>query len=211
MTEAEWLCCREPLRMLEGVRGSASERKLRLFAIACYRRVWHRLGEARRKMIQVAERYTDRMPPPDELNADDAGWLMGIRYFVESPFAASCHASEFACWALVDHAHWQGKTTRDGVREASLAERPHQCDLLRCLFGNPFRPRAIDPLWLTWADGTVAQLAQVIDEQRLADLPILADALEDAGCASFELLDHLRSAIGHARGCWALDLLRNRT
>jgi hypothetical protein len=210
MTEAEWLTCREPLRMLEAVRGTASERKLRLFALACYRRVWHRLGEARRKVIEVAERYAERMPHRRDLGDEDAGWLAGMRYYVDSAFAAACHASEATCWLLVDHVRWQGKTTRDSLQEATLAERPHQSNLLRCLFGNPFRPYALDPSWLTWAGGTIAQLVQVIhDERRFADLPILADALEDAGCTGLELVAHLRSSGDHARGCWALDLLRN--
>ena len=64
------------------------------------------------------------------------------------------------------------------------------------------------PAWLSWNGGTVAGLARsVYDERRFADLPILADALEEAGCDNAELLTHLRGPGPHVRGCWALDLL----
>jgi hypothetical protein len=83
-----------------------------------------------------------------------------------------------------------------------------QCELLRELVGNPFRSATVDPAWLSWNDGAVRKIAAVIDaEKGFADLPILADALEDAGCTDAELLGHCRRPDGHAPGCWALDLL----
>jgi hypothetical protein len=101
--------------------------------------------------------------------------------------------------------------------------------LMREQFGDPFRkarwvgsrlrdkidPRHPDLLlvreWLTWEAGIVLGLAQAIDEERAWDrMPILADALEDAGCAEPSLLEHLRQGGAHARGCWALDLLLGR-
>jgi hypothetical protein len=76
------------------------------------------------------------------------------------------------------------------------------------LFGNPFRPVRADPSWLTWQRGTIPSLARAIAEERAFErLPILADALEDAGCAERALLEHLRRAGGHLSGCWALGLL----
>ena len=67
---------------------------------------------------------------------------------------------------------------------------------------NPFRPApAVDPRWLSWNDGTVAKLARAVyDERRFADLPILADALEDAGCTDAAVLAHCRSRGEHVRG-----------
>jgi hypothetical protein len=91
-----------------------------------------------------------------------------------------------------------------------------QCDLMRELFGNPFRPvQGVDSAWLVWQGGTVAQLAQTAyDERHLpegrlepARLAVVADALEDAGCTRAELLGHLRGPGPHVRGCWALDLV----
>ena len=85
-------------------------------------------------------------------------------------------------------------------------------DLLRDIFGNPFRPVAVDPAWLVWHDGIIGKLAQrIYDERAFADLPILADALEEAGCTNAELLAHCRHPGPHARGCWAVDLLLGKT
>jgi hypothetical protein len=87
----------------------------------------------------------------------------------------------------------------------TTAERPTQAALLRDIFGNPFRPVTLDPTWLT---PTVKALAQAIYEERtFTDLPVIADALEDAGCANADILDHCRPPGEHVRGCWAVDLV----
>src|SRR5262249_19994652 len=84
----------------------------------------------------------------------------------------------------------------------------YQCGLLRCLFGNPFREVAFEPRWGT-AD--VAQLARAVYAGGHCErLPILADALMDAGCADEAILGHCRGAGPHARGCWVLDRLLGR-
>jgi hypothetical protein len=89
------------------------------------------------------------------------------------------------------------------------AVRIAQCDLLRDLIGNPFRPVAVASAWLT---PTVRALAQGVYEERAFDrLPILADALEEAGCADPDLLGHLRGPGPHVRGCWPVDLLSAKT
>jgi hypothetical protein len=51
-------------------------------------------------------------------------------------------------------------------------------------------------------------LAQAIDDERAFDrLPILADALEDAGCTDADLLNHCRGPGLHVMGCWVVDML----
>jgi hypothetical protein len=91
--------------------------------------------------------------------------------------------------------------------------RPKQkkrlCDLARDIFGNPFRPVAINPAWLAWNDRTVPKLAQAIyDERAFECMPVLADALEESGCDNKELLSHCRQQRAiHVRGCFVLDLL----
>jgi len=87
-------------------------------------------------------------------------------------------------------------------------ERVVQADLVRDVFGNPFRPVAVKPAWLT---SDVVALATGIYADRAFDrMPILADALQDAGCDNEEVLDHCRSGGPHVRGCWAVDLLTGR-
>jgi len=89
-------------------------------------------------------------------------------------------------------------------REATeQAEQAAQADLLRCVFGNSFRPITLDPSWLS---STVTQLAESIYQERAFDrLPILADALTDAGCNQEDILNHCRSGGEHCRGCWVVD------
>jgi hypothetical protein len=98
---------------------------------------------------------------------------------------------------------------RSALRRQLSGER---CALLRCVFGNPFRPARIDPFWLRWRGGLVASMAQRMYEARdFADLPVLADALEEAGCDNEEVLVHLhKQGAVHVRGCFVLDLLLNK-
>jgi hypothetical protein len=87
-------------------------------------------------------------------------------------------------------------------REIELIE---QARLLRELFGNAFRPAAVDSSWLT---PSVVQLAKAIYNEKTFDLmPVLADALEDAGCTNQDLLRHCRQQEQHIRGCWLVDVI----
>jgi hypothetical protein len=82
------------------------------------------------------------------------------------------------------------------------------CDIIRDVFGNPYRRVAFQRSWLTAHNGVAVTLARAVYEDRAFDrMPILADALEDGGCDSADLLTHLRGAADHVRGCWALDLV----
>lgn len=97
---------------------------------------------------------------------------------------------------------WDDDLARSAVETAA------QADLVRCVFGNPFRPVAFEAAWRTEA---VVALARGMDESSdFAALPVLADALEDAGCADAELLAHCRGAGPHARGCHAIDHVLGR-
>lgn len=96
---------------------------------------------------------------------------------------------------------------------ASAAEvEMEMATLLREIVGNPFSPVTVDPAWRAWNGGTVIQLAQAIyNEGRFADLPILADALEETGCTEASILQHCRGKRPHARECWCCDLLLGRS
>ena len=95
-----------------------------------------------------------------------------------------------------------------GEQTKVIAESLQLPDFLREIFGNPFRWTLIDPGWLAWNDGTVPKLAHAIYDERAFDrMPILADALEDAGCNDADILRHCREPGEHVRGCWVIDLL----
>jgi len=93
--------------------------------------------------------------------------------------------------------------------EQPESERAAQAILLRDIFGNPFHPVAFDPAWRTEA---VVGLARGAYEDRAFDrLPVLADALEDAGCADAAVLAHCRGPGPHVRGCWVVDLVLGKS
>jgi hypothetical protein len=111
--------------------------------------------------------------------------------------------------------YFAGRKTAEWESVVSTIRREEEFALttiLRHLFGNPFRPVFLNPAWLIWNDGTVQKLAQAIYDERAFDrMPILADALEDAGCTNQDILDHCRSGGEHVRGCWVVDLLLGKS
>jgi hypothetical protein len=207
MSEAEWLACQDPDAMLRFLRGRASDRKLRLFACACCRSVWGRLLDPRSKrVVETAERFADGLADCDELNEAQAAAVEVdlAQYGIDYDALAS------AAWAT----SFTGLLTEDAAAEAATSVARSEsgtrvcCELLRDVFGNPFRPAPLDPTWLAWQGGTVPRLAQATYDGRAFErMPVLADALEDAGCTDAAILSHCRSGGEHARGCWVLDLL----
>lgn len=103
---------------------------------------------------------------------------------------------------------WEMQAAMAAERQVELAATRQQFEVLLDILGNPTRHHSLDPQWLAWHGGTISKMAQAIYADRdWSTLPVLADALEDAGCADWELLGHLRAPGPHVRGCWALDLL----
>jgi hypothetical protein len=123
---------------------------------------------------------------------------------VQDALAAETEARQLAGGALLSAASAAyARTWQD--------ERAVHCAFVRDIFGHHFHPVSMSSLWLTWNDGTVAKMAQTIyEERRFTDLPILADALEEAGCTEPSILDHCRRPGEHVRGCWVLDLLLDK-
>jgi hypothetical protein len=89
--------------------------------------------------------------------------------------------------------------------EILKAERIDQCRVLRDIFGNPFRPVTFSPSWRT--DTAVALTRQMYESRDFSTMPILADALQDAGCDNDDILFHCRGDGPHVRGCWVVDLV----
>jgi hypothetical protein len=129
--------------------------------------------------------------------------------------AAVGHAAAAARWGEDGGVEWAAHDHFD--RDAHSLELGVQCVLLRDLFGNPFRPVAVDPAWRTRTVTTLAQAAYEgrilpVGEMDPALLGVLADAVEEAGCTDGSILEHLRDHGPHIRGCWVVDrlLLRER-
>jgi carbon storage regulator CsrA len=98
----------------------------------------------------------------------------------------------------------------DKVRLGVVAPREksvHRREVWEALYG-PWPLPVLDPAWLTWNDGTVLRLAGAIAEQGNYDaLPILADALEEAGCTDAAILDHCRSCHPDSRSSWVVNFI----
>ena len=96
-----------------------------------------------------------------------------------------------------------------GGCDIELQSAPRLCTSIRDIFGNPFRPVTLDSRWLS---ETVVALATGIYADRAFDrMPILADALEEAGCDHPDILAHCRGAGSHVRGCWVVDLILGKS
>jgi hypothetical protein len=234
MTESEWLCCGDPRVMLDHVRERAGARQLRLFACACLRAVWrHLFDERSRQAVLVAERYADGQASAADLASAEAAAfevarVADFRSTVSDPGWAASHAAHRAAnydpysaasgavfIAALCAAPWlyepSGAVLHHGDVAAKARARQHHCDLLRDVVGNPFRRVTVRPEWLAWDRGVVVRLAEhIYRESSFDELPVLGDALEEAGCRDETLLTHCRSAGVHVRGCWLVDRILAR-
>jgi hypothetical protein len=205
MTETEWWAATDPALMLRFFQGNVSDRKLRLFGCACWRRVWDLFpGDDDRESLAVAEGFEDGLASEAELWA-----AIGPRMSSGIMHAGGTRAAEVAAACSGLRADASGDPTHPkgmgDYHAAAAGENAAQCRLLRDIFGNPFRPVTLDPEWLTF---TVTALARQMYESRdFSAMPILADALQDAGCDSEDILGHCRGEGPHVRGCWVVDLV----
>lgn len=208
MTETEWVASTDPKRMLDcllrevrmpppglharqGRNAFATDRKTSLFACAVARLV----AQSDYEHSFVDEWYGD---------IEQGRRLDGLE-------RGHCSA-----------VHWL-------AHPRMAARQPEAAALLRCIFGNPWRPARMptfrvpyrnsdcslelpDTSWLFWRDGTVPKMAQAAYEGGdFSTLPILADALEYAGCDNTNILEHCRCLGPHGRGCWTVDLLLGKS
>jgi hypothetical protein len=236
MTEQEWLVWDHPHSMLSSLLGKVSERKLRLFAAACCRRIWHLLIDRRSRVyIEVSERYADNKATSNELLVAHAasevhqqavynsleGFAASAAHYVSADLGEYLrHRTEprgsnwtiepqpeiVAVNAAEAAAYTKAENNQYATFDADLrTEYAGQTALLRCIIGNPFRPVTLSPAWQT---ANVIALAQAIYDERAFDrMPILGDALEEAGCDNADILNHCRQPGEHVRGCWVIDLL----
>lgn len=190
-----------------------SLRKLRLFGCACCRRIWDQLRSTKSKQaIELAEEYADGLARglSGWMRREWVmGWLMTAAQKVDQLNRWSKSSLEWApfCVLRKDLRHLLDAAWF--VERHSLSgEAKSQANLVRDIFGNPFRPVTIDPAWLAWNDGTIPKLAQAIYDKRAFDrMPILADALEESGCNNADILAHCCQPGEHVRGCWVVDAI----
>jgi hypothetical protein len=204
MTEAEWLTANPPqlLWFLKerhpGKRRLAFNRKARLFGCACCRRVWHLLGDKDRGKVEVAERYADGLVARRD-------WEEARKGRVVPPWALDPSARAAAAASSVLHREAHRAAVEAVGWSGNLPGKPAQTHLLRDIFDNPFRPVEFSSDWRT--DTAMSLAKQMYDSREFGAMPILADALQDAGCDNEAVLDHCRGTGPHVRGCWVIDFV----
>lgn len=227
MTETAWLTCSFPEAMLRFLRGRVSDRKLRLFTCACCRRVWDLLpDDANRNLVVAVEDYADAPSWPDRPDRQEE-WNRQYPVLYEAILASSSGESTWGAWDG-NRSYWAVKYLGRGFykltplesaqivaikialevrpRSESKTELAAQARLLRDIIGPlPWRPISHNHSWLSADVKTCAQA--IYDDRAFDGLPILADALEEAGCTDADILGHCRGPGPHLRGCWLVDLI----
>ena len=240
MTEGEWLACRWPRVMLEYLTGTPGliykirvqqhprgRRKLRLFGVAVARRVIHLVSNPDlHQLLDAAEAFADGFGTVEALEklrikggvhsfmgVDDNAGEERYRYLLTRTTRQELAAQAVGTLDARDaysaaYMHNNAALALEG--ENIEVETARQCQFVRDIFGNPFRPVAFDAAWRT---STATALARQMYESRdFGAMPILADALQDAGCTSDDVLSHCRDPLAtHVRGCWVVDLVLGKS
>jgi len=217
----EWLSAENPTYLYLILKNweVGSKRKFRLAAVALCRRVWDNLSPEARFSVETAEQHADRKVPFKTM-LQIAARVPGVDPRRGSDAkAARDAAGRSARTALYDVIgdllyHWFEPTITNRSRDGWSRKESWQnevrlfCRIIRDVFGDPWYPVTVEKTWRTWKDRTILKLTQGIYEERAFErLPILGDALEDAGCGNADLLAHCRGPGPHVRGCWAVDLV----
>jgi hypothetical protein len=227
LSEADWRDTPFPADLLRHA-GDRPRRKLRLFACHCCRRLGGLLTrDSVHEALATAERFADREASAEQLKA---GWMEVRRALSQAPLTTrwewaltaalhTCAENVSLAYAMIVGRYaamalgcdWVDPASMGRPAEAQLAlarpaESRHQCTVLRDLF--PYSGRPVCPHWLRWQGGEALRVAEAIyREGRWDDMPVLADALEEAGCDDFIILDHARWGGPHFKGCWLVDAL----
>jgi hypothetical protein len=212
MTEREWQLCNDPDVMLEWLllrkllNGKASERKLRLLACAACRQQWGCFLEHSKRVIEVVERYTEDQATHEEVRHSLVAFLDEDGY----PRNPTLDSDEDLAWRVAARSFGRMQV-QDVLGQLHHVKRQAQAQLVREIFGNPLRPARVRKAWLRWNDRVIPTLAQqMYQEREYEQMPVLGDALEDAGCTDAGMLQHCRQPGKHVRGCWVVDLILNK-
>lgn len=221
MNEQRWRDGAELSAMLQFLANVVRPRKFRLFACACLRQLRERTSDAHfRRTVELAERYVEgdckresfraafRRAWPDGWERARVAALVAIDPMERDNYSWRClELANEVVDLLGSPPRYSPHHSPPRNREATPS-RKEQIALLCEIVGDPFSEPRFVPQWRT---GDVAPLAESLAvDGTFGELPVLADALEDAGCTDAEVLMHLRTPGRHALGCWALDLVRGR-
>jgi hypothetical protein len=215
VTEAEWLASDDPLKMFSQVVRpmKSGRRQLDLFCIACVRLVWHLLEHSELKLpfewleVHPGERVRPRGGHMSNLFQGPAKVLYDWRYRRDLGLNTFAIHIAHDLWAdfydyAFDNLGKESDYDLSVLREDPSIFLP---TVMREIFGNPFRSVVFDPEWRTAT--SVALAHEMYDSRDFSAMPILADALQSAGCDNEDILNHCRGEGPHIRGCWVVDVV----
>jgi hypothetical protein len=226
MTETDWTTSAKPIPMLRFLRDRASDRKLRLFAVACCRRIRDLLPDDRcRSALETAERFADGEASLVALQEARRQAIFSYDSYPDyesdrfTGRESAAAAIAGACWTespgqflglrdVVGNCYGLGRLST-GWRNGGRIEWIRQCRDIRDVFGNPFRTLTLVPAWFTPEVITIAN--SMYDARAFDRLPDLAQALKRANCADEAVLTHCHQTGPHVRGCWVVDAILGRS
>jgi hypothetical protein len=202
-SEEEWLSCDEPPKLMAALLDesrSPTDRKIRLYACAAAKLYLstHPADSCDHDARAVAERFAEGSATADELQR--AGEEAETRY--------RWRTDDLNLKVVRHAAYLRTSGDSDSVRYATSYmsfDNKTNSRFFRCIFGNPYHPVIFSPEWRT--DTAISLARQMYETREFSAMPILADALQDAGCDNDDILDHCRDPGPHVRGCWVIDLV----
>jgi hypothetical protein len=219
MNAARWDACNDPWDMLSWSPGDSSVRQQGFWAVACIRRIWDWVPANCHELVAAVEDSLERTdylvgqvdrPKWEEVlgreSRSESHIKSAVRWLLWPGFCKSAVGA--VADAIAEHetgftgrANWPPE-----YRAVWRREQAAHASLLREVRSNPYRPISLNPSWHT---SDVLLIAHGIYESRdYFAMPILADALQDAGCDNPDILGHCRNtSLTHVRGCWVVDLV----
>ena len=214
MTEEEWLACEpDDMYFLAVDQLKSSARRKDLFCLACARLIWDLLADDARGPFEWLEEHLGERKKPwssghvRELFSGPAQSLYDAHHRREGGRAGAAAHVAYDVWIGWYEYAFPNLCEDYAIFREVLRENPRDSlvSIARDLFGNPFRPAAFDPSWRTADPSGIA--ARMYESRDFSAMPILADALEEAGCTNPDILLHAREPGVHVRGCWVIDLV----
>jgi hypothetical protein len=201
----EWETSSDPERMLQ-LHPPGPGRKGRLLLVACCRLCGERLAEGARRAVEVGERWADGLATVGECKRARIAADLATR--LRSQFNRQTWVLQAAMTA--EAAVFDQPGPDDFHRATQLLKPAFAAALLRDIFGDSIRPVSFAPEWRT--DTVLALAKQMYESREFGAMPILADALQDAGCDNEAVLGHCRDVtLPHVRGCWVIDLVLGKS
>ncbi|QEL16602.1 hypothetical protein [Limnoglobus roseus] len=221
MTPHEWDTTANMDALFAAIRGRVSDRKMMLFACGCCRLVEGDIPGAALLAKQFEPKADRPMKAEEKVSllttafqfvfGDQQSYLARMLGGADqSPWLLAYRVANLLRYFQAVKGHKPGEEGGEPTQPELSSDSPEQAAVLRDIVGHPFRDVGFDPNWRT---ETVVGLANAIEEDAAWDrMPILADALQDAGCERSEVLAHCRDPHQiHRRGCWVIDAILGRS